>query len=295
MRYVHLGFPVLAALALASCNQAQPAAPETAPNPTATAQVDMILLRQETAVVGQQIKVEVDAFDKAGRRIPVAPEDLVWESEDSTKLRIDGPGLITPLSTEAVNLRVRTTNNSTYTTYLETAQLNPLSQVLSETPWLSGQAASGRSFSQLDSTWVGKTVNVQGNTCSTSNDSECGQCTAFAKAFGNQVGPEATSVTKYWKPGTSVLTRGANPTLKIGVYAGDAVATFSGTTYYGHVALFNGYGSGTMNVKDQNWNNDLKILYHTITVKNRPNGVPTCNTTFSTDVTDACNYLKVTL
>lgn len=294
MRQFQLALPVLAALALVSCNQAQLTAPEAVPNPNATAQVDMILLRQGTAVVGQQLKVEVDAFDKAGRRIAVAAEDLVWESEDSTKLRIDGPGLITPLSTEAVNLRVRTANNSTYTTYSETAQPSPLSQVLSETPWLSGQAASGRSFSQLDSTWVGKTVNVQGNACSTSTDAECGQCTAFAKAFGNQIGPANTTST--WKPGTSVLTRGANPTLKAGVYAGDAVATFSGTSYYGHVALFNGYSAGTMNVKDQNWGSyPLKISYHGISVKNRPNNVPTCNTTFSTDTSDACNYLKVML
>ncbi|UQN07933.1 CHAP domain-containing protein [Deinococcus sp. QL22] len=294
MKHFQLAIPVLAALALASCNQTPLTAPEAAPNSNATSQVDIILLRQETAVVGQQIKVEVDAFDKAGRRIAVAAEDLVWESEDSTKLRIDGPGLITPLSNEAVNLRVRTANNSTYTTYLETAQSNPLSPMLSETPWLSGQAATGRNFSQLDSTWVGKTVNVQGNSCSTSTDAECGQCTAFAKAFGNQIGP--TNTTGTWKLGTSVLTRGANPTLKAGVYAGDAVATFSGTSYYGHVALFNGYSASTMNVKDQNWGSyPLKISYHGISVKNRPNGVPTCNTTFSTDTSDACNFLKVTL
>lgn len=292
MRHLQLAFPVAVALMLASCNQGQPTVSQGNP----AAQAHIILLHPDSAVVGQTSHVTIEALDTQGNHIQVAPEDLMWESEDSSKLRVDAPGVVTPLSTDAVNLRVRTLNNSTYTDYEVTAHPFALQFLINETSVLATLAADGRSFSQLDSSWIGKTVNVYGNTCTKSGPGdECGECTAFAKAFGNQIGP--SNQTSTWRPGTSVLTRGANPTLKPGVYLGDAVATFNGSAYSGHVALFNGYSNGVMNVKDQNWNinGSYRINYHGISVKNRPNGVPTCSTTFNTITDDACNYLKVTL
>lgn len=286
-------------LALVACGEQ-----ETAQPGSTITRLDVI---QSTPVVGQDHTVEVKAYDADDHEIPVQPEDLVWEVKNPEMLRMDTPGHFTPLQAGETRLTVRTKDGQAYTEYPEVVRQKGSFQSLSETTAeLSGQAAPGHSYAELNTNWsryVNQSVDLNGNLCSGSA-ADCGQCTGFAKAFGNQT--PNTKSTQTWYSGGRVLTSGYWPTLNVPLTGGDAIATmepYNGELRYsladyvgpGHVALFASYTKTTTDVsifvREQNVV-PLKVGAESYFVP-KVNGQPYCSASTSTDVGNICNYYKV--
>lgn len=294
------------ALTLAACGQQDSVQAPVASAPrVAIARLDVL---QGSPIVGQTHTVEVKAYDANNQEVALTPADLVWEVKDQHVLRMDAPGKFTPLKAGETVLTVRTRDGQVYTEYPEVVWPKGAFQHAAETAAaLVAQAAPGHSYAELNTNWsryAGNSVDLYGNLCSGSSN-DCGQCTALAKAFGNQTPYDKT--TQSWYSGGRVLTSGNWPALNVSLTGGDAIATmepYNGDLRYsladysgaGHVALFASYSKTSTDVsvfvRDQNYVTPGKVGSHTFFVP-KVNGVPYCSSSTTTDTANICNYHKV--
>lgn len=108
-----------------------------------------------------------------------------------------------------------------------------------------------------------------------------GQCVAFVKAVTRTPNIGTGSWNK-GRPVTSV--QGGKKVVDSSIPVGTAIATFSGTTYSGHTAIYGNPSATGLNVWDQNYRYDKAVARHCIPYAGTTTGVTNINNYYVVNV-----------